>query len=248
MKVIDILRYNNQNFNEILEYILEIDIFKNSDYILSNKEKRRFLYLKKKYENNTPIEYIVKKAYFDKYIFTVNKNVLIPRIETSDILPYLYSGEYKNILDLATGSGVVGISVKKNNPNINVTLSDISYKALSIASINKRGLDIEIVQSDLIDNIKEFFLFDCIFANLPYIKDIDSLPLSVKEYEPRIALFGGKNGVEIILKLITQLEKKQWIGDLYLELDPNQIRYIKKEKEIIKDRFNKNRFIKITFS
>ena len=151
-------------------------------------------------------------------------------------------------MDLATGSGVVGISIKKNNPNIKITISDISFKALSVASINKEHLDIDIIHSDLIDNIDNILSFDCIFANLPYIKDVDSLEISVKNYEPFIALFGGKDGVELILRLIDELEKKSWIGDLYLEIDPSRIKYIKKEKQIIKDRFNKNRFIKIIFS
>jgi release factor glutamine methyltransferase len=248
MKVIDILRKNDSNINEILKYILDIDIFKNFDYTLNNKEKNKFLYLKKKYDNSIPIEYIVKKAYFDKYTFFVNKNVLIPRIETSDILAYLSSEKYKNILDLATGSGAVGISIKKINPKIKVTLSDISLKALHVADINRNDLDIDIIHSDLIANIENILSFDCIFANLPYIKDMDSLPSSVKDYEPKIALFGGINGVEIILRLINELEKIKWRGDLYLELDPAEIKYIKKEKEIIKDRFNKNRFIKIKFN
>lgn len=246
MKVIDILRKNNPDLNEILKNTLKKDIFQNSDQVLTKKEYNKYIYLKNKYIKKMPIEYIVKKAYFDKYEFFVNKNVLIPRIETSDILQYL--NKYKNILDIGTGSGIVGISLKKNNPQLKITLSDISKKAIYVAKKNKGLLDIKIIQSDLISNIKNIDQFDCIFANLPYISNMKNLPYSVKNYEPAIALDGGENGIYLILKLIQEITETSWKGDLYLELDPNQIKYIKNQKEIIKDRFNKDRFIKIRFN
>lgn len=246
MKIEDILRTNNQDLIRLVKYVTKKDPFKNTKYKINKKEIKRIEILKKRIDKNEPIEYIVKKAYFSKYEFIVNKNTLIPRVETQIILEYLKN--YKNILDLGCGSGAVGISIKRNYPKINVTLSDISEKALYIARKNAKNLDIKIIKSDLLKNIKNIDSYDCIFANLPYIKDFESLPDSVKLYEPKIALIGGgKNGIKKIETLINQIEQRKWKGDLYLELDPFQIKYIKNEKFIIKDQYGKNRFIKVIF-
>ncbi len=244
MKIRDILKYNDSDLNEILKFILNLDLLKNLDYALSIKEERKYKLLKKRLDKKEPVEYITKKVYFHKYEFFVNKNVLIPRQDTQSILPYLL--KYNSVLDIGTGSGAVGISTKKENPNISVTLSDISERALYVAKKNAKGLDIKIVKSDLTKNIN-IKNFECIFANLPYIKDIDKLPDSVKLYEPFIALYGGSNGIVLIKKLIKELKDKKWIGDLYLELDPFQIKYISCNKEIIKDQYKIDRFIKIKF-
>lgn len=246
MKIEDILRSNNQDLIRLVKYVTRKDPYKNTEYNINKNEIQRIKKLKKRIDENEPIEYIIKKAYFSKYEFLVNKNTLIPRVETQIILEYLKN--YKNILDLGCGSGAVGISIKRNNLKINVTLSDISEKALYIARKNAQNLDIKIIKSDLLKNIKNINIYDCIFANLPYIKDFDSLPDSVRLYEPKIALIGGgKHGLEKIENLINQIEERKWKGDLYLEVDPFQIKYIKKKNFIIKDQYGKNRFIKIIF-
>jgi release factor glutamine methyltransferase len=245
MKVKDLIRTNNKDIEELLLYILKTNNIESKiSHTLTIKEKIQFEKSRERLLKNTPIEYIIKKAYFYKSEFIVNKNVLIPRVETESIIPYLLN--YKKILDIGTGSGAIGISVKKENPSISVTLSDISKKALDIAQKNIGNLDIQIIQSNLIDKIN-INNIDCIFANLPYIKEGTHLPQSVIKYEPKIALFGGKDGLFYIKELIKDLYKKKWEGDLFLEMDPDQINKIKLKKKIIKDPFDYNRFVMISY-
>ncbi|MCL4392812.1 peptide chain release factor N(5)-glutamine methyltransferase [Patescibacteria group bacterium] len=245
MKIKEILKTNNNDLIELLKYVLKKEnIYSIKEDKLTLGEKELFKKLKKKLLNNMPIEYITKKAYFYKSEFMVNRDVLIPRTETETIIPYLL--QYKNLIDIGCGSGAVGISIKKENPNINVVLSDISKKALNIAKINIGNLDIKLIQSDLTSKIN-LENTDCIFANLPYIKDKELLPQSVFKYEPHIALFGGKDGLFYIKNLILELHNKKWRGSLFLEMDDVQIKKINIKKTIIKDQFGFNRFIKIDY-
>ncbi|MHB8443444.1 MAG: HemK/PrmC family methyltransferase [Patescibacteria group bacterium] len=246
IKVIDILKQNNVEYKSLLESIIKNEKIHNPEYTLSKLEERKYLDLKKRLDNEEPIEYILNSAYFENQIFYVDNNVLIPRKETETIIPYL--SLYKSVLDLGCGSGAVGITLKRKYININVTMSDISQNAIKIAYKNLGDLEIPIIQSDLIFNI-DVSKFDCIFANLPYI-DInkkEKIAKSVYLYEPHIALFTKSKGLYLINKLIKDLNNKNFSGVLFLELDPWQIKYIKKRKEIIKDQFGQNRFIKIKY-
>lgn len=148
---------------------------------------------------------------------------------------------YNNIkiLDLCTGSGAIGIAIAKNIDNYEITLSDISKKAIGVAEkncINVVGADfhirpqnrIQIIQSDLFENIKS--KFDIIVSNPPYIKTdiIKTLDREV-QMEPRIALDGGTDGLNIYRKIIKEA---------YKYLNPNghlclEIGYDQKE-EVIK--------------
>ena len=245
MRIKDILKTNDIYLIDLLKYTLKNkNIYTNTQYLLTEKEKNRLLKYRKRLKNDTPIEYIIKKTHFYKSDFIVTKDVLIPRVESESIIPHLL--KYKNILDLGCGCGALGISVKKENHNIQVTLSDISKRALKIAEKNIGKLDITLIQSNLLSKINTTNM-DCIIANLPYIKDNTDLPKSVIKYEPKIALFGGKDGLFYIKELIKELHKKQWIGDLFLEMDTAQIKEIQIKKRIIKDSFGYKRFIKIHY-
>ncbi|MHB8362579.1 MAG: HemK/PrmC family methyltransferase [Patescibacteria group bacterium] len=246
LKVIDILKSNDRDYKSLLESIIKDRKIYNPEYTLSKIEEKKYLDLKKRLDNEEPIEYILNSAYFENQIFYVDNNVLIPRKETETIIPYL--SLYKSVLDLGCGSGAVGITLKRKHTNINVTMSDISQNAIKIAYKNLGNLEIPIIHSDLLLNI-DVSKFDCIFANLPYI-DInkkEKVAKSVYLYEPHIALFTKSKGLYLINKLIKDLDNKNFNGVLFLELDPWQIKYIKKRKEIIKDQFGQNRFIKIKY-
>ena len=246
LKVIDILKSNDRDYKSLLESIIKDKKTYNPEYTLSKIEEKKYLDLKKRLDNEEPIEYILNFAYFENQIFYVDNNVLIPRKETETIIPYL--SLYKSVLDLGCGSGAVGITLKRKYTNINITMSDISQNAIKIAYKNLENLEIPIIQSDLLANI-DVSKFDCIFANLPYI-DInkkEKIAKSVYLYEPHIAIFTKSKGLYLINKLIKDLDNKNFSGVLFLELDPWQIKYIKKRKEIIKDQFGQNRFIKIKY-
>ena len=130
----------------------------------------------------------------------------------------------ETVLDLCTGSGVIAIAIAKNS-NAKVYASDISKPALSIAELNAKNnhAKVEFIHSDLFSSIKK--KFDLIVSNPPYIKslDIEKLDVEVKDYDPKIALDGGNDGLdfykEIISKAPSFLKNK---GYLFFEVGKGQ--------------------------
>ncbi len=158
-----------------------------------------------------PLEYIFNSADFLGRKFYVDERVLIPRPETEELIlktQKKLKQAPKNILDLCTGSGCIGISLALNYPHAQVTCSDISAPALQVAKQNAKThkTKINFIESDLFNNING--IFDLIISNPPYIKedDINTLTLEVK-HEPRLAQIGGKKGTEIIEKIIKEAPK-----------------------------------------
>jgi len=144
--------------------------------------------------------YILGKSRFCDLDFVVNEAVLVPRFETEILVKEALDLGKKSILDLCTGSGCIGVALAKQG--IDVTASDISTAALTVARTNAmiNAVNINIVQSDLFENIKG--KFDVIVSNPPYIKTSEigiADPQTLKE--PRIALDGGKDGLEFYRRI-----------------------------------------------
>jgi len=176
------------------------------------EDKQEFLnkIIKEKIEG-LPLEYIFNSADFLGRKFYVDKRVLIPRPETEELVlktQKKLKHAPKNILDLCTGSGCIGISLALNYPVAQVTCSDISAPALKVAKQNAatHKAKINFIESDLFANLTG--KFDLIISNPPYIKedDIKTLSTEVKQ-EPRLAQIGGKEGTEIIEKIIQAAPK-----------------------------------------
>lgn len=151
-----------------------------------------------------PLAYIQGSHSFYKDEFIVSPNVLIPRPETEILVDaassFLKNQNFSGVLfDMCTGSGCVGLSLKKLFPAWHVVLSDISTDALSVAQKNANQLqeDVECVCGDLFAPLSERKA-SCIVANPPYLssEEWDTLDMSVKNYEPKIALVAGKSGLE----------------------------------------------------
>lgn len=172
--------------------------------------------------------------------FLVNRDVLIPRPETEMMIdavlnlvgkPYLpgvKTGKARinvnglQILDVGTGSGCIAITLKLELPEAMVTASDISDGAISIAKKNAKnlGAEVKFIKSNLMDDIE--FAPDIVVANLPYVnKNWDWLDKKSLSYEPSLALYADKNGLELIYKLIKQAAERK-IRYLILEADPCQ--------------------------
>ena len=158
-----------------------------------------------------PLEYIFKNAVFLGRNFYVDNRVLIPRPETEELIlktQKKLKAAPQNILDLCTGSGCIGVSLALTYPRAKVVCSDISAPALQVARQNAQNhkAEINFIQSDLFDNIEG--KFDLIISNPPYIKEEDMHTLSPEvKKEPMLAQLGGKDGTEIIEKIILNAPK-----------------------------------------
>lgn len=166
----------------------------------------------KKIENDYPVQYIIGNVNFYGNDIIVNKNVLIPRFETEYLVEktinYIKKLKMNNpkILDLCTGSGIIGLTLKKELSDSIVTLSDISIKALKVAKKNKNklNLDVKIKRSNLLSKINE--KYDVIISNPPYVMKLEHLPKNVL-YEPSLALYSGEKGIDHIDRILKNIHK-----------------------------------------
>jgi release factor glutamine methyltransferase len=169
-------------------------------------------------EEGIPVQYIVGNVNFYGYTFNVNKNVLIPRFETEELVEKTinYIKEYfKNpkIVDIGTGSGAIAITLKKEI-NCNVTACDISKDALNIAKENSKqnNVNINFVESDIFSNIND--KYDIIISNPPYISKNEEIMDSVDKYEPHLALYAEDNGLYFYKRIIK--ESKKYLKDKFI--------------------------------
>ena len=198
-----------------------LDLLNNLHYEFSNKEEKEYKGLIEAVKNNKPVQYVLGSVNFYGLELKVNENVLIPRFETEELVENtikLINTKFKNkklnILDLCTGSGAIGLRLKKEYPNDDITLSDISGKALMVAEENSETLDlpVKIINSDLFDKIDD--KYDVIISNPPYIKDDEEIEDIVRDNEPHIALYAGPDGLDFyrrILKEIKNYLKEEFI-------------------------------------
>ena len=164
-----------------------------------------------RFKNGTPLEYILQKAEFLNLEFYVDERALIPRFETEILVKKAINiaSNLKNpkICEIGTGSGIISVCLKKELKNADILAIDISDDALEVAKINakKHNVDINFLQTSLLDGVSQNF--DLIVSNPPYIAKsyaLDNYVLS----EPKIALFGGEKGDEILEKIINLAKTK----------------------------------------
>lgn len=179
-----------------------------SDELLKETDSNLFKVALKRRATGEPLAYIQGKKEFYGREFLVDKSTLIPRPETElliDLIKEDTNGEEK-ILDLCAGSGCIGLTLAKELSLSKVTLSDVSKETATIIEKNAFNLGLEnqvkIVVSDLFQNIDE--KFNVIVSNPPYIpsRDILTLESAVKDYEPKLALDGGADGLMFYKKII----------------------------------------------
>ena len=185
---------------------------------------------------NEPIAYILGEKEFWSKNFLVNKNTLIPRPET-ELLIYklveLFKGKKISILDIGTGSGCIIISLL-DNLNLSRGIGvDICKNSIKTANQNTIRFNLQNRLKLFNKSYKNIFhnKFDLIVSNPPYIqkKDIKNLSDDIKKYEPRIALDGGNDGLDLIKKVIYKSKKIIKIkGTLALEIGNEQIKKVSK--------------------
>lgn len=188
------------------------ELFASLDNNVSEDIKDKYLKLLDEHViNNRPIYYIIGHAPFYGYEFKVNENVLIPRFETEELVENVlmqydkyFKGAPIKACDIATGSGCIGITLKLEQPNMDVTITDISPEALKVAKENAiaLGADVKILEGDMVKPVMDQ-RFDLIVSNPPYIPEDEEVQEIVKDNEPNIALYGGNDGLKfyrIIMK------------------------------------------------
>ena len=151
-------------------------------------------------EKHTPVQYVLGEAWFYKRKFFVNKEVLIPRPETEELVEWIIEETKQksascSMLDIGTGSGCIPISLKKEMPHCTVSAIDISDTALNVAQQNatEHEADVHFFKVDFLDEGQwnELAKFDIIISNPPYIpiKERSMLDKNVTDFEPSVALF-----------------------------------------------------------
>lgn len=222
--------------NIIARVLLQFVLALNRTELLMNQEQKVEEEKRQEYENaiqkiiqGIPMQYITHKQEFYGIPFYVDENVLIPQPDTEILVEEvvnLAKNQQENILDIGTGSGAIGIALASNITSANITISDISKKALEIAKKNaienKVIQKIMLVQSNLFENIEG--TFSIIVSNPPYIETeiIKELPKQVQN-EPILALDGGKDGLTFYRKLVEEAPNYlRQGGYLCMEIGYNQ--------------------------
>lgn len=172
-------------------------------------------------ENNKPLQYVIGKVNFYGSEFIVNQNVLIPRFETEELventikkIKEMFNNKNIKILDIGCGSGVIGLTLKKFFPESDVTLVDISKEAIEVAKENAKKLNLEVsfIESDVFQNVYD--IYDVVISNPPYIMDDEEIEDIVRDNEPHIALYAGKDGLDCYKKIMQDI--KRHLNNKYL--------------------------------
>lgn len=172
-------------------------------------------------KENKPIQYVIGNVNFYGLKFIVNKNVLIPRFETEELVEQVveYTKDLNKdkikILDLGCGSGAIGLTLKSILKDSEVTLTDISKEALEVAKLNANNLNLDVtfIESDWFSNVK-LEKYDIIVSNPPYIRTDEEIEEIVKNNEPSLALYGGVDGLDCYRKILANI--KPYLNNKFL--------------------------------
>ena len=209
-----------------------------------------------------PVQYLIGSTEFYGRRFKVNEYTLIPRPETEELVELILKDNHQEnleVVDIGTGTGIIALSLSLENPTWKVTGLDISKEALKIATRNNQALEgqVHFLESDVLSKFPKNKKIDILVSNPPYISydEWEEMDESVREYEPKQALFAENNGLAIYEKIAkestTVLSEK---GRIYLEIgylqgeSVSQIfkeAYPTKSVRVIKDLNGQDRIIEV---
>ena len=244
-----------------------IDTVLKSDFLITEKNLIDLKNIVKRLQKEEPIQYIIGNTEFYGLPFLVDKNTLIPRTETEELVAWVLD-EIKvftnnkitelSILDIGTGTGCIPISLAKNLTSLNISAIDISPEALLIARQNAilNKVTIEFIELDILNAESLPQEYDVIISNPPYVRELEKKEIknNVLENEPHLALFVADENPLIFYNKIADLEKKQLSENGMLFFEINQ--YLGKETinmlvkkgfkniQLKKDLFGNDRMIK----
>lgn len=208
-----------------------------------------------------PPQYLIGSEVFLDYRFKVTPDTLIPRPETEELverclkLTQKQANQALKVVDVGTGTGAIAISLKDKRPTWQVCAVDLSSAALEVAQENAQqiGVALEFILSDCLDEVVG--PIDVLISNPPYISqdEYELMDVSVREFEPKMALFAENNGLAIYQKLAQQAQSKlAKDGKIFLEIgfmqgpavkEIFQAAFPKKQVSIHKDLFGNDRMI-----
>jgi len=244
-----------------------IDTVLKSDFLITEKNLIDLKNIVKRLQKEEPIQYIIGNTEFYGLPFLVDKNTLIPRTETEELVAWVLD-EIKvftnnkiielSILDIGTGTGCIPISLAKNLTSLNISAIDISPEALLIAKQNAilNKVTIEFIELDILNAESLPQEYDVIISNPPYVRELEKKEIknNVLENEPHLALFVADENPLIFYNKIADLAKKQLSENGMLFFEINQ--YLGKETinmlvkkgfkniQLKKDLFGNDRMIK----
>ena len=207
-----------------------------------------------------PAQYIIGHAEFFGMQLKVDERVLIPRLETEELVELILAENpdgHLKVLDIGTGSGAIALALAKDRADWTITAADISQDALELASENADRLDLEIsfIKSDCFSEISS--KYDIIVSNPPYIyrADEEEVGLNVLHSEPHLALFADEEGLAIFRRIAE--DSKDYLNDggkIYLEIGYKQGQSVpalfmenlpEKRVRTLKDQFGQDRMVVI---
>lgn len=253
--------------SEIYLLLEKTNNFKNKTELVLNFDKNHanpkyFCELKEKIFNNVPIQYVLNSAPFLDLDLYVDERVLIPRVETEDLVSRIIkmikdkNFNHKVIADMCTGSGCIALYLKKTYPDSKVYASDISLDALDVAKSNasKANIDVEFLHGDKTEpfiTLKE--KIDLFVSNPPYVEKMEDIEERVKKHEPMNAIY-VKDGVSFYENVFK--EHKKFMSDKFFmafEINYDQqdqlteliAKYFDDDTEFsfVKDIFDRTRFL-----
>lgn len=206
--------------------------------------------------NKEPISKILGKRDFWGRSFSINKKVLDPRADTETLIDFVIEKPVKSVLELGTGSGAIAVTLACEWKHVHLTAVDISEDAISMAKINAEKFNVQnkihFLKSDWFETVRGSF--DLIISNPPYIGLVeqDEIATEVIKYDPEIALFAGRDGLEAYKRIIPNLAKFLNPGGLVvLETGASQSNQVKNmmnavgfiDAKIVKDLSGKDRLV-----
>lgn len=267
--------YDTDELKNIIDLVIEF--VTNLPRIEQVKDKKNYLTceqldsidtITERLKRNEPVQYVLGQAWFAGMKFKVNKNVLIPRPETEELVDWITKESQKlkiknqNILDVGTGSGCIPITIKKKLPQATVSAIDVCSEALFTATENAIELNTEVnfLLLDFLDEEKwkELGQYDVIVSNPPYVKqsEVNTIHERVKEFEPHLALFVPDDDALIFYKKLAAfaIGHLKPGGNLFVEINEalgKDVADLFSEKglssiEVRKDMQAKDRIVKAT--
>ena len=230
--------YSNSESDTIIEWVIENITGKNRSERILDKyaeltglQKEKLTSAAKRLLQHEPVQYVLSESWFCGMKFYVDKNVLIPRPETEELIEWIISNlkfpfDKLKILDIGSGSGCIAIALKRKLRKAEVWSCDISTAALNVAKKNAEALnaDVKFIHLDFLNakDRESLPLFDIIVSNPPYVpeKDKEQMNPNVLNYEPHVALFVPDNDPLKFYKAIADFGKQHLDrkGNIFLEL------------------------------